>query len=564
MSTGDPRRVAHAPSQAPTGGIVTRVEQRGVQWIRNFLTSPRPEGRCGLLLVVCGLAVICGAAAWIGAVPTHVCGHDTFFLLDNAWRAINGQRVHIDYSSPWGPLTFLVVALGLKLSGYTVDGIGYGSALFGLAVGTWGWTLTRHRLAPTPRLLVSFYLAALSVAPYPLGYGILSTSHAMVYNRYGYALTGLIVLECFAPHRRAPAAGADRLAGFSSGAAAGLLLFLKISYFVAAGGIVIGSLCLDGISRRRLRGGIFGFALVATAMLVYLHGDLAAMLRDWQMAAGAKATNLTAHIFTSRLSHNVPYLLLYAVGGFLIRRDDTLGRNHCLLMGLVIVTADAFLMLTNQQPSQLPLSNLFALLVVSQVLEVGDTARPDAPGGSAAYGDAIVLIGALLFLSQFGLDVAGLGFGATLKARPGNLAAIERFREPRLSALILYDDPGEPSSNGRIYTRYVNEGCALLRAQLQPGETVLTIDMMNPFPYALGERPPAGGIAAAAYRYTLSDAYHPSDDAFFGNADVVMVPKRPASPPWFFDGFYHLYEHALHKRFRLVAETERWYLYHRT
>jgi hypothetical protein len=36
-------------------------------------------------------------------------------------------------------------------------------------------------------------------------------------------------------------------------------------------------------------------------------------------------------------------------------------------------------------------------------------------------------------------------------------------------------------------------------------EKALTMDMVNPFPYALGRRPAVGGIAAAAYRYTLSD-----------------------------------------------------------
>ncbi len=52
-------------------------------------------------------------------------GHDIFFLLDNGWRVINGQRVHLDYYSPWGPVTFLITAAGPKMSHNSVNGIGY-------------------------------------------------------------------------------------------------------------------------------------------------------------------------------------------------------------------------------------------------------------------------------------------------------------------------------------------------------------------------------------------------------------------------------------------------------
>src|SRR5215469_3542387 len=58
------------------------------------------------------LIFICAGCALIGAVPTFVDGHDNFFLLENGWRALHGFRPHLDFWSPWGPVTFLLVALG--------------------------------------------------------------------------------------------------------------------------------------------------------------------------------------------------------------------------------------------------------------------------------------------------------------------------------------------------------------------------------------------------------------------------------------------------------------------
>ena len=58
-------------------------------------------------------------------------GHDVFVTLENGWRVMNGQRPHLDFMSSWGVLWSLISALGLTISGHSVDGIGYGNAVGG-------------------------------------------------------------------------------------------------------------------------------------------------------------------------------------------------------------------------------------------------------------------------------------------------------------------------------------------------------------------------------------------------------------------------------------------------
>ena len=258
------------------------------------------------------LTVICGTAFFIGAVPTRVFGHDIFFLLENGWRVVNGQRPHIDYASPWGPVTFLIAGLGLTLSGFTVDGIGYGNAIFGLLIGLWSYRLVRDRLEPIPRILISLYLVGLVVAPYPLGWGVFHTSYAMVYNRYGYALLGLIMLESFETVGGQRREKEEWIGGFSSGVAAGLALFLKITYFFVAALLIGGSVFLRGLSRRRLLGMIAGFPLVAIVMLAYLGFDIQSVLGDWKMAAGARAGSVSFLELKWKFIVNTPYLVLIA------------------------------------------------------------------------------------------------------------------------------------------------------------------------------------------------------------------------------------------------------------
>jgi len=59
-----------------------------------------------LIVFFAGMALICGATVFIGAVPTKVFGHDIFVPLEIGWRVINGQRPHLDFTSAWGPLWF--------------------------------------------------------------------------------------------------------------------------------------------------------------------------------------------------------------------------------------------------------------------------------------------------------------------------------------------------------------------------------------------------------------------------------------------------------------------------
>jgi hypothetical protein len=68
-------------------------------------------------------------------------------------------------------------------------------------------------------------------------------------------------------------------------------------------------------------------------------------------------------------------------------------------------------------------------------------------------------------------------------------------------------------------------------------------------------------MAAAAYNYLFTDELRPSDDAYFGDATVVLVPKEPALEQRYYDGYYRIYHPALLKRYRLAAESESWRLY---
>ena len=216
-----------APGEAVRGSMARHL----LESLRSLWTgSSQSSLSLNVQFLVC-LLIICGATAFVGAVPTRICGHDDFFLLDNGWRIVCGQRPHLDFFSPWGPVMFLVVGMGLVLANASVNGIGYGNAVVGLIIGLWALRLSRGRLASVPRFILGLYLAFLVTAPYSLGYWPYQSSHAMLYNRYGYALLGLVLLECFQRKEGAEQDAGEMPGGISTGAIAAIALFLKANYF---------------------------------------------------------------------------------------------------------------------------------------------------------------------------------------------------------------------------------------------------------------------------------------------------------------------------------------------
>jgi hypothetical protein len=529
-------------------------------------------GTCRYLVTtffLAGIAMICVGCAWVGAVPTFVFGHDDFFMLENGWRVLNGLRPQLDFWSPWGPVAFVVAGLGLKLSDASANGIAYGNAIFASVIGLWTYGVGRNRLEPVPRALLGLYASALACSPYPIGMAPMALSHAMIYNRYSYALLVPLLVECFPSHERQRTNREEWLGAASTGAALGLALFLKASYFLVGGGVVAASFIFSVGTLRRFIGIVVGFSAVSFICMAYLRFQLGIMLRVLYMAAGARAQSLSSKtIIYNAVMHSVTLLCIVGIAiliSFLQPHRPRWFRELNLpLVAITIYLADIALFSTNAQSEGLPLLGAFAILLANRVAEFRNDSSSSGQQFAVPFLASILLISGLLFLPQFTDDVAAIPIAALRELHPYSGCAV-RFTESRVHPLWLCDSSMEGElqqwSNGSNYTTYVNDGVALLRRCCDASDRVLAMDMQNPFPYILGWRPPRGGMASTAYNYTLSDKFRPSMDEYFGDATVVMIPKHPAMLPQYANRFYEIYTPAVQQRFQLVKESDWFRLY---
>jgi hypothetical protein len=240
-----------------------------------------------------------------------------------------------------------------------------------------------------------------------------------------------------------------------------------------------------------------------------------------------------------------------------------LDAHQLLIWAIIVFGSDLLLMLSNSQLYVMPLLGVFAILIFNRVTTEWQRILVTEIRTEFTHSLFILVLCGLLVVPQIAFDLVGLANGVFQKAHPSKTLGPVRFTELHLASLILYDGDSFKNSNGSVYTNYVNDGVALLRTHCDANDRVLTMDHVNPFPYALKWRQPQGGIAAISFNYTLSANFRPSFDDYFGDATVVMMPKHPAQIPFFIDGFYALYIPALLERYKLCAESNWFWLYKR-
>lgn len=524
----------------------------------------RPAGAWTDATALTLILAIAGIAAYIGAVHSTIYGHDVFLMFDAGWRVLNGQRPDVDFSPSMGPSLGLLFAAALKLARNSSNAAGYASAMVGAAAGLAGYWLTRRSLAAIPAVLASATLTLIAVAPFPVGLPPNAFSQAMLYNRYGYALTGVVLLEAFQDSRYGGRARAI-CGGFITGLISIALLFLKPSYGLVALAFAACSYALVRHSPWRLAGIALGLLLSGAAMMAYLRFDFAAVWNDLALMSAAKGSAVgfwTIRWAVSRgLADFLPLALLGYLcgsveirGGPLVRLGEHKQGAKAIALALLVFAGGALLLATNGQLRGFPLNAVLALLLIERT-----SPRRGKDG-------VLILIGLISFVPVFVGSAAGLGFALIESTRNPSLAEAARFTPPHLAKLISYDVPdgteADRRSNGRAYVTYINSGVDLLERNSLPNETISTLDVQNPFSYALLRRPAPGGGACLSFNHTFNDRHKPSAEWLFGS-DIVMIPKHPSAAQADADALSRNYLASIKTRYRLCAESDWWELYKR-
>lgn len=519
---------------------------------------------------IASMAAICSIRAWFGSMPILRHAVDDMVALDGAWRVLSGQRPHVDYYSALGPVSSFIYAFGLALAHNGVNGLNYGAAVFGFLLGLWAFAIARRRVAAPWAALIAISYALLIVAPAALGEPYYWTGESMYYNRYGYALTGIILMEAWL----APEEGSHALAeGVSTGLACGLLLFLKVSYFLVAAPLILVLLVVRRQSRARIAGIAFGFCAVTGVIMAWLGFHVGAVIQDLRTAAGARSERMALtragdYLLTVRrtLLSNVAVIAMAIFAGLAAMEKRGGWRSavrawFAPILGVALVVgAGMAIIVSNTQLSAMPLNGLFAILLADRAIR-GVSSRKDWSGATrlsvcAAFALCALCVSVPLMI----FNARALAFGLHESGVPADSPAVSRIHSGVMRGFRIMG-ASEPWMTGRAYVDEINEGIDLLERWSPPTETVYSLAYTNTFSYALERRPARGGSTWLHPMVNFSDRYKPSAEWLMGQADVLMVPKCPGV--FRTDYVLRNYSWYVKERFHLIAESPNWALYRR-
>ena len=514
--------------------------------ILGYWSSPLFEDKLVASSLVTLLIGACVLRGYLGMNGLRVYTHDVFVFLDGGWRILNGQRSNIDFFSDHGPIMYAATALGIKWAGGVAAGLGWIEGVIGCLLGIWALLLTARRLDAVGRALFCILIVLVAISPYTPGEPFVLTTPATVYNRYGYCLIALAMLEC-ALDSRGNRAKSEVRGGFSTGIIAAILLFLKISYFLWIGALAMLLIPCRVQTRRRWIGMAAGFVAGLLPFLVYFRGSLLPMIADLRTVAGAKHIQWRWYLVEGSYFSFAPLVLFILTATALVWAEGSRRTSvQVAVAGAATFLGSGFLLLTNNQKNELPLAAMGAVLILHLV-----NSRPSVET-TIWMRSVVTLWGAWFIMVTIALNYCGLLFGVFDRAWAMGDAR-SHFHSPYASGLTSFDVD---------YVNFVNDGLDLIRRNRRAGDTIMSLDFSNPFSFLLATPPARGGTTGLQFNTNFSDAHHPAPEWLIGHATLVIVPEV-YSDGSLDDNIPRIYGPYLTGHYHQIERSARWKLYRR-
>lgn len=494
---------------------------------------------------------------WSPATTFTKITHDSFIFFDASYRILNGETPHIDFPTVLGAATLYLPAIGTWLADGYAGSVELASVpvaiMAGLAIAHSG--VARYPSGVTSALVLISFLVAVPATVLGLPSGSSHTfiggepvvlseglSHAMFYNRWGWALL-IPMFAYLAPRTDEPVAPAKVAPPWLSDALVmavilAFLFYTKITFFVVGGASAVLYAFLNPKPWRTLAVGV-GVSLLIVLAVGFSLGILGPYLQElWTVAqiSGGKSNTLLEII-----RENLPLMLVAVLPlGALVLENKFIWRDAVI---------GGFMMLMS----------LWTIVQNAQLSEIITLSAVSAYGVARFWSSSNAKLGRYLVVSAFMISTLGIVFNRSIAVVDQAIASRrEEVREPapwadipamrgiyiaeRENAFKLLRDATNDIELLEAY-HYVNrmgrkesmrqgeymvalmEGMQELEAVMRPGDSVATLDMANPFPFLMHARSAGGSYITLDADRTISERLHPDPEVLFADTDHVMIPR---------------------------------------
>lgn len=493
-----------------------------------------------LIVLVTSLSLVLVS---IGSAPIFDMPWDVIIQLDGGWKILNGQTPNIDFYYPLGPFSILFTAFGMKVASPSASSIAYGNVLLFLVLTPWAWFIARSRLSSANAFLFALFIGFLLVAPKPLGgdfQAIKMTSYAMLYNRQGFVLLSILLIELFIIPRTFVQTHNISLGGLSSGILLALLLFCKINYFVIGAVAVLVRILIFRLSKTWFVMFSIGFLFICMAMYICLNLNLFALISDTIFMTHAQDRLQRLHNLKGIVIKNFYYLYITfaMIILLLINEPDKPRERNSFLQRTKVQIATAFVAVsgllicgTNAQDTDIPLFFVAGLILLEYLRR-----EFQLYGYSVNSVSGLKYLFSILIVTSFCGSILVKDIGSVTyavvwnKLKLPSISYSQRFQSKTLYDLVVPESSTSSTTTtggttARDYPQKINDGLTLLRRHLSSDSRIFAMDFSNPFPFALELPPPPGDALFWHINLSFSKESFPDAGRIFEEVSMVMIPK---------------------------------------
>lgn len=525
----------------------------------------------------CLLAWIAACTAVAAAslpLPNVGFAQDIGTMLDGGWRCYQGLRPHADYHTALGPMFGIIFGLPMLLGGPTYGSLQFLPPAVSALTAVWTWLVCRRSLPGVAAVGTAIAMGSIAGGIFHIGFQPGALSFATFYNRIGFGILGVVSLAALLPrideghvHRRF--LDATVVTGLL------MLLFLKVSFFIVAGPLVIAA----SLMHQRNRGdwiSIVSVAALGSLWFLFLIGfRLDLMFADLWMAAQARKSSASNYFFPLRnaiANHDFIGLLMIQSVAWLSLPAKPARRGRLILGQMLLLWGPAVLgwaiTLIQSHGDGRGISTALAGLAIStawlrqwtaaahlDTLGTASASSADARGGKVdanLLSQVVLLMAAMLFILPHAQSYVHW------------LAVSDQAGPPQFKVAPLRQLYVGSFVNvlGPECVEKMNDAIELLQRHCKPSDSMQYIDENNPYSFACGLRTPRKSNMFWETGSSYSREHHPPPNDF-DDTDFILVPKPelkyvPLQTLW-----KEIYSYYITTHFRACEETRYFILYKR-
>ena len=488
---------------------------------------------------------------------------DIWVAQDSLLKTAQGLRSSLDHFNPIGPLQQWVYGLTLLVQSPATSSLILGNVVIAVFALGLAIVLLRHRASPLTIGIVGLIAVTTALSPRDIDTLMPAADSSMLapYNRWGWALLVPLTMRGALPFRRA-----DRLGAVLAGIAIALLLLLKVTYGLAAIGVLAVGLVLQP-SRWRETGLIAAACLLSLVLIELLTGgQVAAYLADLAQTMKMASSGFRAQKFVAQLPAFAAFALFSLIVLLAATHRNDEPATHALLdhwraylMALAVGGGGMVVLMQNHYYTEAVTLLLMPLIIAEWTGLMAIT--PGQPGAVWQRGGEWI---GLILLVTLALPAIDTGFIAAQKVQTERLAPSPEYAGTPMHDLVvdksyLPAGPGACGSPTCSDVRRMSTGRDLLQQKCPTWRTrsVLAFNFANPFPFLMGSPSPRHAPIWLHADRSFSASHHVAPDKLFAGVGCVIVANGESNAV----ALMEIYGADLQSAFTPAGENAEWQLW---